>query len=73
MKKVAFTRNHGGLGRQVLYVLNHIDSELSDAILSSAKHQYGEQQVKWLLTANPIKIAYRNIKHALRKIFIEGI
>lgn len=73
MKKVAFTRNHGGLGRQVLYVLNHVDKNLSDAILSSAKQQYGEKQVKWLLTKNPIKTAFRNIRHVLCKVFIEGI
>ncbi|MBR4891690.1 MAG: hypothetical protein IKZ34_00720 [Alphaproteobacteria bacterium] len=73
MKKVAFTRNHGGLGRQVLYVLNQIDKKTADAILDSAKQQYGEQHVKWFLTKNTIKIAYRNIKHTLCKIFIEGI
>ena len=73
MKKVAFTRNHGGLGRQVLYVLNQIDKKTADAILDSAKQQYGEQHVKWFLTKNTIKIAYINIKHTLCKIFIEGI
>ena len=73
MKKVVFIRNHGGLGHQVLYVLNHVDKNLSDAILSSAKQQYGEKQVNWLLTKNPIKIAYRNIRHMLCKVFIEGI
>ena len=73
MKKVAFIRNHGGLGRQVLYVLNSIDQKLSDIILRSACAQYGNQQIKWLLTKNRIKITYRNIKHALCKLFIEGI
>ena len=73
MKKVAFTRNHGALSRQILYVRKHLDSKLSDVILSSAKQQYGEQHIKWFLTKNPIKIAYRNIKHFFCKVFIEGI
>ena len=73
MKKVAFIRNHGGLGKQILYVLDNIDSELSHKILSSAKTQYGEKHVKWLLTRNPIIIAYRNIKHAIYKLLVEGI
>lgn len=73
MKKVAFIRNHGGLGHQVLYVLTHINKTLSDAILSSARAQYGDKQIQFLLTRNPVKITYRNIKHALCKLFIEGI
>jgi lipopolysaccharide biosynthesis protein len=73
MKKVAFTRNHGGLGRQILYVLDNIEPQLAEKILSSAKSQYGEQQVKWVLTRNSFKITYRNIKHVIYKLFVEGI
>ena len=73
MKKVAFTRNHGGLGRQILYVLDNIEPQLAEKILSSAKSQYGEQQVKWILTRNCFKITYRNIKHVIYKLFVEGI
>ena len=73
MKKVAFTRNHGGLGRQVLYVLKHTDPTLSEKILSSAKCQYGDTHIDWFLTRNPITVTYRKIKHALYKLFIEGI
>ena len=73
MKKVAFTRNHGGLGRQILYILNDTNKKLSNAILSSACAQYGPKHVKWLLTKNPIKIAFRNAYHILYKLFIEGI
>lgn len=73
MKKVAFTRNHGGLGRQILHILNDTNKKLSNAILSSACAQYGPKHVKWLLTKNPIKIAFRNAYHVLYKLFIEGI
>lgn len=73
MKRVAFSRNHGGLGRQIKYVLNHTDQNLKTAILNSVTSEYGEKYVKWLLTSNPIKIFFRNIKHALHKLLVEGI
>lgn len=73
MKKVAFTRNHGALGRQLVYILRNIDSNTSNAIIKSAKMQYGDKNITKLLTRNPIKIAYRNIKHAIHKLFVEGI
>lgn len=73
MKRVAFSRNHGGLGKQIKYVLNHSDPKLKTAILKSAANTYGEKYIKWLLTSNPIKIFFRNIKHALHKLLIEGI
>lgn len=73
MKKVAFTRNHGALGGQISYVLRHTNQTAAAAILSSANTLYGEKYIKKLLTHNPIKIAYRNIKHAIHKLFVEGI
>ena len=73
IKRVAFTRNHGALGRQISYILRNIDSDTRDAILSSARASYGENHIKWLITRNPIKIIFRNINHAFHKLFIEGI
>lgn len=73
LKKVAFIRNHGALGRQLVYILRNIDSNTSNAIIKSAKMQYGDKNITKLLTRNPIKIAYRNIKHAIHKLFVEGI
>lgn len=73
MKKVAFTRKHGGLGAQVLFVLNKLDSNIRQIILQSAYKQYGEVRVKKTLTNNKIIIAFRNIKHAIYKFFIEGL
>ena len=73
MKKVAFNRNHGALGRQILYVLNHITPATRDAIITSARAQYGEKHVDLLLTKNPLKIMLRRIHHAIYKLFIEGI
>ena len=73
MKKVAFTRHNGALGRQILYVLNHTNSEARNAIIAGAKDTFGEQYINWLLTKNPIKILVRNIKYFPKKIFNEGL
>lgn len=73
MKKVALPRHRGALGRQILYVLNHISPDARDAIVSSARATYGEKYIDWLLTRNPIKIIYRNIAHSVHKILTEGI
>lgn len=73
MKKVAFNRCNGALGNRILYILNHVSPATRSMILTSAQQQYGDEYIRWLLTRNPIKIAYRHIKHALRKIFIEGL
>ena len=73
MKRVAFSRNHGGLGKQIRYVLNHVNPDIKSAIIKSATDEYGEKYIKWLLTSNPIKIGFRNIKHALYKLLVEGI
>ncbi len=73
MKKVAFTRADGALGNRILYILRHASPAVRDMILASARRTWGDEYIKWLLTRNPMKIAYRHIKHALRKIFIEGL
>lgn len=73
MKKVAFNRCNGALGNRILYILNHVSPATRSMILASAQQQYGDKYIHWLLTRNPIKIWYRHIKHALRKIFIEGL
>lgn len=73
MKKVSFVRHHGSLGRQVLYILESIDSTLNAAILVNANRVYGESNVKQILTKNRFKIAYRRLRHSIYKIFIEGI
>ena len=73
MKRVAFNRNHGALGHQILYVLQHIPTATRNAILSSANLAYGANYIDWLLTKNPLRILYRHIQHAVHKLFIEGI
>lgn len=73
MKKVAFDRHFGALGRQILYVLNKLSPDLHTKILTSAYDQYGEKNVKHVLTKNPIRILSRHVRYALYKFFIKGI
>lgn len=73
IKKNAFIRQKGSLGKQIMYVLNHTNPKLRKIILQNAKRVYGEKYIYWLLTKNPIKIIYRNLKHIFIKLFIEGI
>lgn len=73
MKKVAFSRANGALGNRILYILRNVSPDVRDMILASARRTWGDEYIKWLLTRNQIKITYRHIKHALRKIFIEGL
>lgn len=67
IKKAAFIRHNGALGRQILYILNHINSDARDAITSGAKDSFGPEYINWLLTKNPIKIIYRGMKYGLKK------
>ena len=73
MKKVAFNRHYGALGRQILYVLNKLSPDLRDAILTSAYAQYGEQNVKQMLTRNPFRTGFRHIRYAIHKIITKGL
>lgn len=73
MKKVAFNRHYGALGRQILYVLNKLSPDLRKIILESAGAQYGHQHLDWLLTKNPLRSGFRHIRYALYKFFIKGI
>ncbi len=68
IKKVAFTRHNGALGRQIEYVLNKCSTEARIAIISSAKESFGSEYTKWLLTKNPIKIIYRNVTYFILKL-----
>lgn len=73
MKKVAFSRRHGALGWQISYVLDRVTPEIKNAILENARRTWGDEYIHWLLTKNPFKILYRNIRHSINKVFVEGI
>lgn len=72
IKKMSWRRKCGALGGQISYVLRHCDGAARDAIMENALRVYGARHNQWLITRNPLKIMYRNIKHFFRKIFIEG-
>lgn len=73
IKKASFIRHNGRLGKQILYVLNNINQETKDSILTNATRIWGKEYMDWLLTKNPIKIMYRNITYVIKKLFKEGI
>ena len=68
IKKSSFIRHNGELGRQILYVLNHTEKNISEIILKNAKRVYGEEYICWLLTKNPIKIILRKITYGFSKL-----
>ncbi|MBD5400416.1 hypothetical protein HDR61_01545 [bacterium] len=67
MKKVAFTRHNGRLGRQILYVLNHISPDARTGILENARRTWGDEYIQWMLTRNPFKIMWRGITYGINK------
>ena len=67
MKKVAFSRHNGCLGRQILYVLNHIPTDARNAIMDGARHTFGDQYIEWLLTRNPFKVMWRCMTYGINK------
>lgn len=73
LKKASFVRHNGALGRQINYILRRIDPILRDAILENAKYVYGAGVVDKNLTNNIFKIIYRNLRHAIHKLFTEGV
>jgi len=68
MKKLAWTRHYGSLGRQILFVLNRLPPNLRRDILISARDTLGTQYVNWLLTKNPLKIFIRKIKYIISRL-----
>ncbi len=72
-KKASFTHKRGAMGRQTLYILNHISPDARRAILENAIRVHGEKHVRWVLTNNPFKILFRKLNHTRIKLFIEGI
>lgn len=69
IKRASFIRHNGAAGNQIKYILNHTDSKIKDAILTTANRVYGKIYMNWLLTYNPFKIMWRNIKYAKHKFF----
>ena len=73
IKKLAFSRHNGALGRQLLYILNHTEPKTRDTIKNCAERVYGKEYISKTLTHNPFKIMWRNITYTLYKLRNEGI
>lgn len=68
VKKLSFTRHFGALGKQINYVLNHCNPDAKIVILKTANILYGKDYINWLLTKNPVKIIFRNLKYLFFKL-----
>lgn len=73
IKKMCFNRHYGAQGRQLLYILSHIEPNLRNTIITNANRTYGKDNIDKTLTANPFKILYRNIRYTIHKLRNEGI
>ena len=73
IKKLAFSRHGGALGRQLLYILNHVSLDIRKGILQNANRVYGNEYISKILTRNPFKIMWRNIKYTIYKLRTDGI
>ena len=73
IKKLAFSRHYGALGRQLSYILRHTDASIRDIIMRCATQTYGYEYIHQTLTRNPIKILYRNTKYLIHKLRTDGI
>lgn len=72
-KKCAFTRRGGALGAQIVRILKSADGNLRDAILQNARRVYGAENINGILTQNPLRIMWRNIKYFAHKIYTRGL
>ena len=73
IKKLAFSRHDGALGRQLLYILNHVSRDTRKSIMQNANRVYGNEYISKILTHNPFKIMWRNIKYTIYKLRTDGI
>ena len=69
VKKDAFVRHNGCLGRKVYRVLAYLDPQCRDAVLVDAVRVYGAIYMDKFLTRNPFVIASRYISYLWSKIF----
>lgn len=68
IKKSAFTRHNGSLGRQVRYVLDRCSPEAREAILQDARRMWGEKYVDALIEGSCLSMAGRYLAYLWSKI-----
>ena len=68
IKKAAFVRHNGCLGGKVNRILNRVDPQCRQAIVSDASRVYGENYMKDFLTENPFVLVGRYISYLFSKI-----
>lgn len=73
IKKASFVRHNGALGNQIKYIFKHSDNIAVKSVMKTTTRLYGEKYMKHFLTANPIRILWRNIKYLIIKLKNGGI
>lgn len=68
IKKASFTRHNGAAGNQIKYIFTHADKDAVKSVMTTANRIYGENYMKCFLTNNPIKILWRKITYATKKM-----
>lgn len=68
IKKSAFTRHNGSLGRQVRYVLDRCSPEARDAILQDARRMWGKEYVDAFIGGSFLSMAGRYLAYLWGKI-----
>ena len=69
VKKSAFTRHGGSLGRQLRAVLDGVPDGCRNAVLEDASRLFGREYVGWLLSCSPSGAARRYLHYLFRKVF----
>ena len=68
IKKNAFTRHSGSLGRQIRLILNDVSPDIRETIVEDAGRTIGEQQTARLLKGGPLRMAARYICYLKGKL-----
>src|SRR5574344_303806 len=68
VKKCAFTRHGGSLGRQLRYVLDKVPHECREAVLADARRLYGEEYVDAILGGSSAGMAMRYLAYLMKKL-----
>lgn len=68
IKKSAFTRHNGSLGKQIKNIMDRLDPQLRLAIAENCDRLEGEGYTDRLMTSGTLKIIFRYLSYLLHKI-----
>lgn len=68
IKKSAFIRHNGSLGKQIRNIMESLNPQLRQAIAENCDRFEGEGYTSRLMTSSPLKIIFRYLSYLLHKI-----